>query len=179
MHRGQQLFVDAAYPYGPVSITLFAAIAKVAGNTPLTYLGVLAILAAASAGLAAHLMSRVAATSLALGLAVAALLPTMPLPGAPIGGYISSIYFPVERIVLLAALLLWKVPADRSGWRSVAIGGVLGVSQGVRFGPGVVMLAPATPLRRVRRGAATDGAPPSPSSPDSPPPSADGSSGPR
>lgn len=111
------------------------------GNTPTVYLGSLAILAAFSAGMAAYLLRRSLDLQTTVAVVVVGLLPTMPLPGASIGGYTSSIYMPLERIGLLAAVLLWAPPSKRGLWTSLAMGAVLGFCQGIRFGSGAVAVA--------------------------------------
>lgn len=141
LHRGQRLYADVAYQYGQVPITLYRAISALLGNTPLVYLWTLAVLAAGSAAGAAHLIRRAADARTTIAITVVGLLPTLPLPGAPIGGFTSSIYSPVERLGVLAALLLWSDPATRRRRHSIALGGVLGLCQGVRFGTGAVLLA--------------------------------------
>jgi hypothetical protein len=158
VQHGRRLFVDAAYPYGPAAIELYARIGGLFGNTPLTYLIALAVLTALSTGAAAHFVSRAANTRTTLAIILVGLLPTMPVPGAPIGGFISSIYYPLERFGLLAAMLLWRPPAARSAASSIAIGAVLGFCQGVRFGPGIVMLlaVAAVDALAARRGSMRD-----------------------
>jgi hypothetical protein len=64
----------------------------------------------------------------------------MPLPGATVGGYLSSPYMPLERICLLSALLLWREPWARTSVRGVVMGSILGACQGIRFGSGAVIL---------------------------------------
>ena len=141
LHRGHQLYRDIAYPYGPIPIILFAGVTAAFPNTPMTYLALLAILSAISTGMAVALVRRVAGVRLALAVFVVGLLPTMPLPGATIGGYLSTPYIPLERIAHLAAALCWREPAGRSAMRGITIGAILGLCQGIRFGSGAVVLA--------------------------------------
>jgi hypothetical protein len=141
LHRGRELYRDIAYPYGPIPILLVAGLTTLFPNVPLTYLVLLAILSAISAGMAIALVRRAADARLALAVFVVGLLPTLPLPGATIGGYISTPYIPLERICLLAAALCWRQPAGRATARGLTIGMILGICQGVRFGSGAVVLA--------------------------------------
>lgn len=140
-HRGQLLYSEVAFQYGPVSIELYTRISAALGNTPTVFLITMAVLSAISVGLVAWLIRRSADAATALACVVVGLLPTMPLPGASVGGYASSIYMPLERLLLIAGVILWMSPAPRPWWRSVAIGAVLGLCQGIRFGSGAVMLA--------------------------------------
>lgn len=140
LHAGRRLYQEVAYPYGPLPIFFYAAVAELLGNAPSTYLASLAIASAISAGMAAWVIQRAAGLRLALVLTLLGLLPAMPLPGASIGGYTSSMYMPIERVLLLAAALLWQGPAWRPRTRSFVIGAILAATQGVRFGSGVVGL---------------------------------------
>lgn len=141
LHRGRTLYTDVAYPYGPLPIEMYRATSAVAGNSPGVFLALMAVLSASSAFMAGSLIRRSADVVTSAALVLVALLPTMPLPGAPIGGYTSSIYMPVERIVLLAAAMLWSPPTTRSWRRGLCLGVILGACQGVRFGSGAVMVA--------------------------------------
>ena len=141
LHQGASLFTGVAFPYGPVSIELYARLSEWLGNTPLVYLGVMAVLAAASAGMVLWLVGRFVDRRTALATIAFGVAATMPLPGANIGGYTSSIYMPIERLCLLGAAVLWTSPIERRVRTSLSIGVVLGFCQGVRFGSGAVGVA--------------------------------------
>jgi hypothetical protein len=141
LHRGQQLYTAVAYPYGPLPIHVYAVVSAVLGNTPHVYLAVMALLSALSVAAAALAIRRGTDTVTGACVAVLGLLPTMPLPGATIGGYTASVYYPLERLGILGAALLWTDPRDRRPWRSALIGVTAAICQGVRFGTGVVVLA--------------------------------------
>lgn len=120
-HRGQLLYSEVAFQYGPVSIELYTRISAALGNTPTVFLTTMAVLSAISVGLVAWLIRRSADAATALACVVVGLLPTMPLPGASVGGYASSIYLPLERLLLIAGVILWTSrPRGRGGgaWRS-------------------------------------------------------------
>ena len=130
LHQGASLFTGVAFPYGPVSIELYARLSEWLGNTPLVYLGVMAVLAAASAGMVLWLVGRFVDRRTALATIAFGVAATMPLPGANIGGYTSSIYMPIERLCLLGAAVLWTSPIERRVRTSLSIGA------GARFLPG-------------------------------------------
>lgn len=141
LHQGASLFTGVAFPYGPVSIELYVGVARWLGNTPLVYLVLMAALAAISAGMVVWLVGRSADTLTTLATVAIGVLATMPLPGANIGGYTSSIYMPLERLCLLGAALLWSSPRTRSVRTSLMMGVVLGFCQGIRFGSGAMAVA--------------------------------------
>jgi hypothetical protein len=141
LHNGLSLYTDVAFPYGPVGIELYATISSLIRNTPTVYLGVLAVLSAVTVAMVTRLLRGHLAAAVILAVVVLGFLPTMPLPGAPLGGYTSSIYMPVERIGLScrgAALAPSQWPLsgqEHADGRRSCFG------QGIRFGTGVVVLA--------------------------------------
>lgn len=139
--HGTRLYAQLAYPYGPIPIRIYAELSRLTGNTPSAYLWTLAAGSACSVWLASWLISRAVGARLTIAIAIVALVPTMPIPGAFIGGYTSSIYYPFERLVLLVILLLWRPLTERSLARSAAIGALCGLGQGVRFGTMPVLFA--------------------------------------
>jgi hypothetical protein len=141
MLHGAHLYAQLAYPYGPIPIRLYAELSRLIGNTPSTYLWTLAAGSACSVWLASWLISRAVGARLTIATAIVALMPTMPIPGAFIGGYTSSIYYPFERVALLAVLVFWRPLAQRSLVRSGAIGALCGLGQGIRFGTMPVLFA--------------------------------------
>jgi len=133
---GQALYRDVFYPYGPLPAYAYASMASVFGNTPATYLALLAAISAVNACLAFVLVRRTANTATAV-LVTIGLLALLPIPGAIAGGFTVSPYLVLERTLLLVVALCWKAP-DRSWGQSVLLGLALGAWQGVKFGGAVV-----------------------------------------
>ena len=131
---GKQIYVDAAFQYGPLSIYAYTGLAALAGNTPRTYLAFLLLWSIVSVVLAYSLLrSRVSAGTTALVVA-GGLTTTMLIPGSLAGAQLSSTYIPMERAALLLVALTWTPPARRTLRRAALLGFILGAWQGLRFG---------------------------------------------
>ena len=138
--RGRALYVDVAYMYGFVPAFLYAGWAFVFGNTPSAYLAFHLVVSLANTALAYALVRRFAATPTAALVCFAGLLPLLIVPGAIVGGYISSPYQPLERTLMLVAALVWRSPLERTPARGAALGALLGSFHAIRFGTGAFML---------------------------------------
>jgi hypothetical protein len=134
---GASLYSDVFYPYGPIPAYLHAVVAWIFGNTPTTYLSLLAGLSVVNICLTYALIRRAAGgwTAVAIGVVMLAVLP---IPGAIVGAFTSSPFLVLERTLLLLVALSWRPPTARSLTPSLAMGIALGVWQGVKFGGAVV-----------------------------------------
>jgi hypothetical protein len=121
------------YPYGPIPAYIYAGVAGLFGNTPDVYLYLLATISAVNAGLAYALVRRAANRFIALFVSVG-LIALLAIPGAIAGAFTVSPYLVLERTLLLLAALCWKPPTDRSFRSALALGCVLGIWQGIKFG---------------------------------------------
>lgn len=130
---GGRLYRDVFSQYGPVPAHAHAAFAAVFGNTPTTYLTFAAFFSCLNVPLAYALARRAAGVPVAAGVTLAFLTLSL-VPGSLVGGYTDAAYISIERSVLLLVALGWRVPDGRSVSRSLWLGCLLGVWQGVRFG---------------------------------------------
>jgi hypothetical protein len=135
---GGSLYRDLFSPYGPIPAYAHAAAAWMFGNTPLVYLFFLAVVSSLNVGLAYALIRRVADLPVAVFVTAIGVLPVALVPGALAGGYTFAAYLPIERAMLLLVALAWAAPGERSIWRSILIGCLLGTWQGIRFGGAIV-----------------------------------------
>ena len=131
---GGRLYADVAYPYGPIPAYGYAAFARMAGNSILSYDLFLLAISLINLGLAYLLLRRYTGRMASLLIAAIGLTPLLLVPGSLVGGYAVSPYVPMERTALLAVSLLWRRPEHRGAARNVGIGVALGLLQGVRFG---------------------------------------------
>jgi hypothetical protein len=131
---GGSLYRDVYSQYGPIPAYLHALVAWVFGNTPLVYLSFLAVVSSANVGLSYALVRRAANLRVAVFVTAIGVLPVILIPGALAGGYTSTAYMPLERMLLLIVALVWAAPTARSFRRSILIGCLLGAWQGLRFG---------------------------------------------
>jgi hypothetical protein len=129
---GQSLYRDVFYPYGPISAYIYTATAFLFGNTPTTYLALLAAISGVNACLAFILVRRAAGLTTAILVGIG-LLALLPIPGAIAGGFTVSPHLVLERTLLLVVALCWA-PIGRTRRSSVLLGATLGVWQGVKFG---------------------------------------------
>ena len=126
--HGKKLFVDAFYQYGPGSIGIYVLWCKWFGNT-VAHFGTLALLVALlNVSLVLLLLRRTGISVAASAVASIALLPYFLLPSPGV------LYLHFEKTLTLAALLLWKPPAERSSSRGFLLGIALGSMQWMRFG---------------------------------------------
>src|SRR3954452_9809907 len=137
--HGARLYEDVAYPYGFLPVRLYAAVASVAGNSPVVYLQCLLAISLLNLALRITLLRRVAAPTVAIFIAFAAGLPLLLIPGALVGGYTGTPYIPVERALMLAIVLAWRPPATRSRTSAIALGVLIAALQTVKFGPALAM----------------------------------------
>lgn len=134
---GGALYRDVFFGYGPISAYLYALAARLCGNTPLVYLSLLAAISSLNVGLAYALVRRAARPAVAAMVVGAGFIATTLAPGSLVGGYTNSPYIPLERTLLLLVALGWADPDTRSMKRSLLIGLLLGLWQGVKFGGAV------------------------------------------
>jgi len=137
---GARLYRDVAYPYGWLPVALYTTVAALFGNTPTVYLQFFAAFSTAGLVLAFALFRRFLPLGATLAVTIGGLLPVFVVPGALLGGYISSYYMPVERLLLVLAALIWRPPVARTPARSACLGVVVAALQMTRFGPGVVLM---------------------------------------
>lgn len=135
LERGEVLYRDVAWQYGPLAIAWFVAFAKLLGNSPVTLVlasGAAVVLAWA---VIVELASRVIGFARACLGGVGVLLPVMT--HLLLRGFNNGPHSAVEAIVLAILALLLARPAR--DWRgALGIGVVLGLLQMVRFGPHLV-----------------------------------------
>jgi len=137
--HGARLYADVAYQYGCVPVYLYAAVAAMAGNTPLVFLHFLLACSTGTLLLFYALARRAAGPGVALLVTLAGALPVLLLPGSLLGGYVNSYYIPIERALMIGAAIAWRPPSRRSVGRALGLGACLGALQFVRFGPGVAL----------------------------------------
>src|SRR4051812_23508186 len=97
---GHSLYRDIFYPYSPLSPYIYTGWAYLFGNTPATYLLLLAAISAVNICLASRLVRRASAPPTA-ALTSIGLLALLPVPGAIAGGFTVSPYLVLERTLLL------------------------------------------------------------------------------
>jgi hypothetical protein len=131
---GGALYRDVYSQYGLIPAYVHALVARVFGNTPLVYVSFLAVISSANVGLAYALVRRAANLPVAVFVTAMGVLPVVLIPGALAGGYTSTAYMPLERMLLLLVAFSWAAPTERTFRRSILIGCLLGVWQGLRFG---------------------------------------------
>lgn len=135
LERGEVLYRDIAWQYGPLAIAWFAAFAKVLGNSPVTL-----VLASGAAVILTwvvivELASRVLGFARAWLGGVCVLLPVMT--HLLLRGFNNGPHSAVEALALAMVALLLARPAR--DWRgALGVGVVLGLLQMVRFGPHLV-----------------------------------------
>ena len=137
MLDGAQLFSEIGYQYGIFAAHGYALFASVFGNGVYSYLGYHVTFSAINILLAFALLRTVVSIGTATLVAAAALVPMLATPGAVVGAWTSAAYIPMERTALLLTALIWVPPAERERGRALALGVVLGLMQGIRFGTAV------------------------------------------
>ena len=116
---GARLYRDVAYPYGWLPVAAYTAVAFCFGNTPTVYLQFLLLVSATALVLAFLLTRRFLPIGLSVVVTLVGWLPVFVVPGSLLGGYLSSYYMPVERLLLILAALIWRPALHRSRSRSV------------------------------------------------------------
>ena len=135
---GGLLYRDTASPYGYIPAYSYALLARVFRNRIATYYSYFKFLDSIIVLLLYGLSRRVLSPLAAFLWTLFAFIPQVIAPGSPSGGLVISPSFPLEKILLLSAALLWKGPLHQGWTNSVLIGICLGLLQGVKFGGGVV-----------------------------------------
>lgn len=141
LFKGERLYRDILYFYGPVPAYLFAAFGRFFGNTMLSYNFFHLALSVPAIGLAYFLLRRSVSASTAFLVAVLGLFPTFLTPGSPLGGASHSAYIPFDRLFLLGMGFLWQPPEKRSYSHGLLTGFVLGAWHGIKFGGSVFAAA--------------------------------------
>ncbi len=137
LNHGQRLYQDVAYPYGWIPAIIYALFTRVLGNTITIHLVFHAILSAFNIALVFLAIRRFrTAVESAIFLGVW-LFPSLVIPAGVVAAYSNSLYLPTERLLITSIFLIWDHPADRSWKRAIALGAILGVWQGVKFGGAV------------------------------------------
>ena len=124
---GGLLYRDTASPYGYIPAYSYALLARVFRNRIATYYSYFKFLDSIIVLLLYGLSRRVLSPLAAFLWTLFAFIPQVIAPS-----------FPLEKILLLSAALLWKGPLHQGWTNSVLIGICLGLLQGVKFGGGVV-----------------------------------------
>lgn len=133
---GKVLYRDVSYPYGPVPIYLYTAVAQLFGNSATTYVEFHRSLCLLHLTLVfLVLRSRFPRWS-AAAVTLFGVAPFTIVPGAVLGGYMTHAYIPIERCFLTFLPLLWQPPGIRSNGRAAALGAYIGVYQFIKFGGG-------------------------------------------
>lgn len=141
-----RLYRDVAYVYGWLPVSAYIPVARAFGNTPVVYLEFL-LSWSLIALLIGYAVVRQRHSALAASVVVVAgLVPVFVIPGSLLGGYVSTFYIPMERAALLSAVLIWRLPHQRTVARSAALGSIAVLMQMLKFGPGLVLLAAITTL---------------------------------
>lgn len=133
MH-GAKLYQDITYPYGPLPAYLYTAFALLFGNTISTYTLWSQCTSALCLALVFAFLSRHIHAGWAALFTLVCFLPVMQVPGGLQNIPLTSAYVPLERLAMLALLLLWRPAPERSTARLVSMGIVLGLWQTVKFG---------------------------------------------
>ena len=134
INQGGVLYRDVACQDGPIPVYLHAAVSRVAGNSIRTDLCWHLAWTLIAVAMAYRLLRRGAGVALSLGVAVVVCVPLLLAPGGVSGIRGGAEFKPVEKVCLLALLLLWKPCDSRSLGRCARLGAVLGIWQGVKFG---------------------------------------------
>lgn len=131
---GQRLYQEVAFPYGPIPAYLHVAVAALFGNSARTYNAIFLVLSVVNLALVYTLLRRCASRPVAVAVAIVGMTPSLLIPGSLVGAYTSSLYVPLERMLLILLALAWRPPALRTGRDAAWLGLVLGLFPGVRFG---------------------------------------------
>lgn len=131
---GKLLYRDLFYQYGPLPAYMYTGFAALFGNSPTSYLAFHQIGCLTALALLAYLMSRLVSTWTTAFVLIAGVFPMFLTPGGVLGTYTWSAYIPLERLCLVALTLTWVPPRTRSSQRALALGAILGIWQGVKFG---------------------------------------------
>ncbi len=135
LERGEVLYRDVAWQYGPLAIAWFAAFAKVLGNSPVTLVLALGVAVIFTWAVIVELASRVIGFGRAWLGGVCVLLPVMT--HLLLRGFNNGPHSAVEAVMLATVALLLARPA-RDGRGALGLGLLLGLLQLVRFDPHLV-----------------------------------------
>src|SRR5208337_2664470 len=119
---GKVLYRDLSYIYGPVSIYLYTAAAKLFGNSATTYVEFQRSLSLLHLALVFLVLRSRFPRWPAAAVTLLGVPPFAIVPGAVMGGYMCSPYMPIERCFLTLLPLLWQPPGVRSNRRAAALG---------------------------------------------------------
>lgn len=134
LFKGEMLYRDLHYPYGPIPPYAFMYFSKIFGNTMQSYNFFHLALCVPAIGLAYFLLRRSVSASTAFFVTLLGLVSTFLTPGSPLGWVSYSAHTPFDRLFLLGIGLLWQPPEKRSFSRAVVTGLALGLWQGIKFG---------------------------------------------
>ena len=131
---GEVLYRDVAYPYGPLPAMLAGALAYSPAISALTYVVLQALLNVSFLVLLAHVLSRHVPPGAAAAIVMLGVVPLSMAPGTTAGSGISNTYIGLERLVLVALMLSWTPPEERTHVTSTVPGLGLGLWQLVKVG---------------------------------------------
>lgn len=130
LYKGERLYADIAYPYGPLSAWAWSAVAIIGGNNP----GTLTLFNLAGT-VFFILLLYVGISRMSNGLAAMLTCTcTLVLWG-------ESPYHPLERCLIASVLVAWEPPTSRSFRNAALVGCFLGCWQWVKFGGAVYFAA--------------------------------------
>ena len=132
--EGARLYRDAGFSYGPLAIYPYVWFSMLFGNTPQAFSAFLGLVSVLNVVLAYVFLRRHVSRVAAVAAVAGGLYPTLLLPGSLVFGVQASAYFVLERLLFIAVLLSWRPPAVRHVRHALAMGLILGVWQGLRFG---------------------------------------------
>jgi hypothetical protein len=132
--QGAMLYRDVACQYGYLPPYAYMLFTRIAGNTILANNIWHVVGSVVCVGLLFELLRREVPLSLACVGTVLVSFQLLLAPGGIIGRYTIFEHLSMERACLLAVMLLWRAPTNRSKGHALALGSALGVWQGVKFG---------------------------------------------
>ena len=133
---GKVLYRDLSYPYGPIPIYLYTATTQLFGNSASTYVEFQRSLSLLHLTFVFLVLRSRFPRWPAAAVTLFGVAPFAIVPGAVLGGYMSSAYMPIERCFLTLLPLLWQPPGVRSNGRAAAMGAYIGGYQFIKFGGG-------------------------------------------
>lgn len=134
LNRGGHIYRDLYTPYGPLPAWMWAAIARMAGNTPIVFGIMHVVFNTATLLLVFGTLRRALTPAWALAFAIVCVLPSVIVRGQIFGGYWVNTYVTIERVVIAGLVFAWRPPGSRSLARSVTLGLLLGTLQWIKFG---------------------------------------------
>lgn len=130
---GKRLYADVFSQYGPASAKANAAVAFLFGNSARNFLLLQGCFAVVCTLQGYALLRRSVERWWAILWTGLALMPWMPSPAGGAGSYLQP-YGGLERIVLLGIALAWRPLTERTRWRNLALGLLLGCLPWIKFG---------------------------------------------